>query len=438
MATAGFQVEGGFNGWGMPTNNWVDWELWGPADQSGVACRLWDRPDMLLNRAAALGCERFRLSIEWARVQPGFDVGDAAPPPYDDTALDGYADLVVALRRRGMEPLVTLHHFTHPRWLGLDLWGVGAKLPFFFDYVETVVDGIGRRLISRGQEPVLEWLTVAQPNHLALGSGLLGVFPGAARRGPATAARWLDHLLAAHCGAYDAVHGAHERNGWPTPRVSTNNVSLDVDWLDGVLTRLLMARERERDPAEVVPPAFRSRFPATFDALSNSPRSAKLDYVAIDWFDPVAARHLGRLRRPRRWSPRTVDRRVGDAAALTAALRRVAADAPGKPVVVTASGMCSMWPVTGERSTRPDGQRRPEYLARHLEAVRRAVDEGVDVTGYYHHTLADGYEWGSYTPRFGIHAVDRSRGNVVILDVDAQGDDSAAAFRRLAEEMAPR
>ena len=60
------------------------------------------------------------------------------------------------------------------------------------------------------------------------------------------------------------------------------------------------------------------------------------------------------------------------------------------------------------------------------------------MTCYYHHTLADGYEWGSYTPRFGIHAVDRGRGNVVILDVDAQGDDSAAAFRRLAEEMAPR
>ena len=44
VATAGFQVEGGYNGRGEPTNNWADWERDGRVEPSGMALRLWDRP----------------------------------------------------------------------------------------------------------------------------------------------------------------------------------------------------------------------------------------------------------------------------------------------------------------------------------------------------------------------------------------------------------
>ena len=115
VATAGFQIEGGFNGPGQPANNWLAWEQVGRVTPSGDAVDFWRRPEEALDRAAALGCDSFRLGVEWARVQPGPGVVDAA-------AVDRYVAIVEACVDRGLTPLVTLHHFTHPAWLGEDLW----------------------------------------------------------------------------------------------------------------------------------------------------------------------------------------------------------------------------------------------------------------------------------------------------------------------------
>ena len=70
VATAGFQIEGGFNGPGQPANNWLAWEQAGRVEPSGNAVSFWERPEEALDRAAGLGCNSFRLGVEWARVVP--------------------------------------------------------------------------------------------------------------------------------------------------------------------------------------------------------------------------------------------------------------------------------------------------------------------------------------------------------------------------------
>jgi len=112
FATAGAQNEGGYNGPGQPANNWWDWERNGHAEPSGIATESWSRYAEDLDAVAALGCDAYNLSVEWARVRPVPDVLDRA-------AVDRYADMLAAARTRGIEPWVCLHHFTHPRWLGL-------------------------------------------------------------------------------------------------------------------------------------------------------------------------------------------------------------------------------------------------------------------------------------------------------------------------------
>ena len=97
VATAGFQVEGGFNGPGEPTNNWVAWEQVGRVAPSGDAVGFWDRPEEALDRAAALGCNSFRLGVEWARVFPDHRRTDA-------TALARYADIVRAADTAASSP----------------------------------------------------------------------------------------------------------------------------------------------------------------------------------------------------------------------------------------------------------------------------------------------------------------------------------------------
>src|SRR5215472_9183147 len=70
VATSGYQIEGGFNGDGEPHNNWSGWEAIGRVERSGLACDFWRHPEEALDRAAAIGCNAFRLSVEWARLEP--------------------------------------------------------------------------------------------------------------------------------------------------------------------------------------------------------------------------------------------------------------------------------------------------------------------------------------------------------------------------------
>ena len=84
----------------------------------------------------------------------------------------------------------------------------------------------------------------------------------------------------------------------------------------------------------------------------------------------------------------------------------------------------------GRSYPRLDGWDRIRYLRENLAALVQALDAGVPVGAYYHWTLADNYEWGSYQQRFGIHGVDRERG-VRVLDTDATGADAAGAYRSI-------
>ena len=108
-ATGAHQVEGQNS-----NNQWWDWEqqpgrIW-HGDRSGEACGWWRDPEPDFDRAAALGQNAHRLSIEWSRIEPREGV-------FDDAALDRYRAMLLSLRRRGITPMITLHHFTNPRWL---------------------------------------------------------------------------------------------------------------------------------------------------------------------------------------------------------------------------------------------------------------------------------------------------------------------------------
>ena len=97
-----------------------------------------------------------------------------------------------------------------------------------------------------------------------------------------------------------------------------------------------------------------------------------------------------------------------------------------------------MQPAAARTVVRPDGRLGPAPLpAGNVAAVVDAVDAGVPVEGYWHWSLVDNYEWGSYEPRFGIYGVDRDRGGAggTWLETDAMGLDSAGTYRRLIEGL---
>ena len=82
----------------------------------------------------------------------------------------------------------------------------------------------------------------------------------------------------------------------------------------------------------------------------------------------------------------------------------------------------------------------PATCASNIAAVVAAIDDGVPVAGYWHWSLVDNYEWGSYEPRFGLYGVDRHRGehgHRAGWTTDALGDDAAGAYRRIIAGLGP-
>ena len=446
VATSGFQIEGGFNGPRQPANNWVRWERAGRVEPSGLAVDFWNGYEEYLDRAAALGCDAFRLGVEWARVEP-------APDQVDDGALERYATILDACRERGMEPLVTLHHFTHPAWLGEDFWLTGDSPQRYAAWVETAVARLGSRCRT--------WVTLNEINAMGLGSYLLGLFPPGRFLAFADMTGAFDHLLAAHVKAYETIHRLQ-----PDATVTTNNVSISVYELDRLLIDVLMARSEgvSRDDLEswtaerrsewyrrIAPPgpferALRSAaaaqwrrgdgLPRALDAVWASPHERTLDVVGIDYYDPVVANHIRlpghRTAGGRSWQPGNElwDDRVEPGGLVDYSRANLA---PGLDLWVVESGMCNRVR-RGRSFPRLDGWERTRYLRTTLGALVDAVDQGLPVGAYYHWSLMDNYEWGSYEPRFGIHGVDRERG-LQILDTDAMGFDAAGAYRRIIEGL---
>ena len=482
MATAGFQIEGGYNGPGQVANNWLAWEEVGRVEPSAGAVGFWDRPEEALDRAADLGCNSFRLGVEWARVMP-------EPGTVDRIALARYAAIVQGCLDRGLEPLVTLHHFTHPEWLGDDFWLRPDACRRYRDWVELAVGELAPM--------VRHWVTVNEINVLAVGTWALGMFPPGRVLALGDVAIAVDNLLAAHVAGYEVIHGLR-----PDAVVTTNNSCMSIYEYDRLLIDVLLARslgvgrdevgewlaERRRQhdrllaPAGVVerllrgftaarspygsgrwgdspwagflhtgPPGAGS--PGTgspptgrlvhglphraVKAVYDSPHERTLDVIGLDYYEPVASRHFrvpghrtsgGRNRFPTRelWDD------APDPAGLTRWLKVQAALAPGLPLWVVENGLCNRVR-QGRSYPRGDGWDRPRYLRENIAAVMAAVDDGVPVQGYWHWSLVDNYEWGSYEPRFGLYGVDRHHGEHGMrwLDTDALGDDAAGAYRRI-------
>lgn len=147
-ATSAHQVEGG------NTNDWSKWEEAGNVrnqELSGQAADHWNRYEEDFDLLEELHLDAYRFSIEWSRIEP--EKGN-----YDQEAIEHYRRMLESLTKRGIEPVVTLHHFTNPLWL--EDWTERENVGHFIDYVSHVVAELG---------PLVKyWCTINEPVNVAL------------------------------------------------------------------------------------------------------------------------------------------------------------------------------------------------------------------------------------------------------------------------------
>lgn len=388
VATAAHQYEGG------NTNSWSAWERAGhikSGDSCGLAADWWEHAERDFDFAQRLGLNALRLSLEWSRIEP-------QPGEWDARALERYRTMLKGLRERGIEPLVTLHHFTNPLWFeerGAFLSPLSADL--FARYVARAVEALGDLCDF--------WCTINEPSIYAFMGYHLGDWPPGRRGDVRAVVRVQANLARGHAAAYAAIHRVQPgaRVGW-AQHYNIFDPANSRSGLDRLLAGIMDAAFNDIFPRAVL--TGKAVFPFRLAAGDLSAVRGTCDFVGINIYyrDLVTFD----LRRPlemfgRRSSPPGAPHGDPGVALLTGEVypqgiariaRRVSAF--GKPIYVTENGVADA-----------QDRLRPWLLATAARAMHEAVSAGIDLRGYYHWSLVDNFEWAEgWKLRFGLAALD--------------------------------
>lgn len=397
VSAAGYRVEGGFNGYGEPANQWLAWELAGkvPRAQDPTA-GVWADPSRLLDLASSAGAQVLALGVEWARIEP-------APGRLDEAALDRYASILTSASERGLTPIGVLHDVAHPAWLGEEFWLTPGAPDRFGDHAGCVVERLAQSCDR--------WVTMRQPNLVALAGWVNGRHPP--RRNGALADAWavVDNFLTAHVLAYSAIHDvqpeadvsfgvrASSSYDWQrlmvdllcAPALGVERDELDA-WVDARRTRydgafapsdlgdllwrrasaatspfgvggVVRDRLRRSSPRRAVDVVYRfaAERPPPAVGSNGSARSAQqgpVDSLLLVWCPPHAQALLPRVRRAAPWEVRP------DPGAFTGWCLDQTGATPGIPVLAE-DGFA-----TRSGAPRPDGWDRRAYLRAQISALR--------------------------------------------------------------------
>ncbi len=387
-ATAAHQVEGN-----NTNNDWASFEqqpgaIW-HGDRSGLACDWWRDAEQDFELMAEMGHNTHRLSVEWSRIEP-------EEGTFDPSAVRRYREMLEGLHKRGIEPMVTLFHFTTPLWLARrGGWSNPAVVDHFRRFVLYTADQLG--------DLVTLWCTINEPNiYAALGYALGEHSPG--KRSLGLYFRVLSNQLKAHAAAYRAIHAL---DGSAQVGLAKNVQIFEpldpAHRTEAALARLLDLIFNERTLRAVVD--GRLRFPLSSGLVVHGPLVDSVDFWGINYYHrlrvSLARQNGSRLTvlTPTPGAPVSDCGRNGTYGEIyPTGIYRVLdrMSQYRKPIYITENGLPDA-----------DDGLRPGFLVRHLAQVHRAISKGVDVRGYYHWSFTDNFEWAEgWGLRFGLVALD--------------------------------
>ena len=202
VSSAATQIEGG----GF-AHTWSDWYAKGHIKDGSNPARANDHLNKWkedIDLMSDMGISIYRLSIEWARIEP-------AKGKYDDDAVKWYRRLLEYMKGKGIAPLVTLHHFTNPLWFE-ETGGFAepANIPVFLSFVEYAVRQFG--------DLADEYVTINEPNVFAVMGYNSGVFPPG-EHSVITAMRVQSVMASCHIHAYNLIHKIRSEMGYTNTKV---------------------------------------------------------------------------------------------------------------------------------------------------------------------------------------------------------------------------
>jgi len=370
-ATSAHQVEGN------NVNDWSEWEKknaerlakeakekWQPWQQekfpemfnpenyiSGRACDHYHLYEQDFDIAKKLGHNAHRFSIEWSRIEP-------EQGKFNEKEIEHYRKVILALKKRGIEPFVTLWHWTNPLWIrDIGGWENKKITDYFERYAEKISNALG--------ENVKFWITLNEPEIYASNSYFAGVWPPQ-KKNLFAYLRVLNNLIKAHRKAYGVIKKADSNS---KIGIAKNNIYFEA-YQNKLVNRVLkkfidwwwnfyfLNRIRNHQDFIGLNHYFHNRINYGFNKNENK----KISDIGWELYPEAIYYVLKDLKRF------------------------------NKPIYITENGLA-------------DGgdKKRSWFILESLKNIGKAINEGVNVRGYLHWSLMDNFEWDKgFWPRFGL------------------------------------
>ncbi len=364
-STASHQVEGNTQ------NQWSKWEIshgrlaqlkrdgliakYGEKNFiSGTAADHYHRYEEDFRLAKDLGHLATRISIEWSRVEPQEGYFDAA-------AIEHYREVIASIRKNGMEPFVTLWHWTFPIWFR-DKGGFAARknIEYFARFAEKMVSELTY---------VKFWITLNEAEIYAKNSYIMGAWPPQ-EKSWLVALKVYYNLIHAHRLAYKKMK---DINSFALIGIAKNNAYFKVlkDQLQNVIIKKFLDWSWNFH--------FLNKLSGTQDFIGLNHYFYIRIHGRTNQNENVKTSDMG-------WElcPEGIYHVLKD-------LKKYKL-----PIYITENGLADA-----------EDKQRAWFIKETLMNVHRAVSEGVDVRGYFHWSLMDNFEWDKgFWPRFGLIAID--------------------------------
>ena len=378
VATSEYQYSGQIN---CPNAQWAEWEKKLPIDkQSGEAWNLWNRPQECIAILQKLNVSSFRFSIEWSKIE-------TAPGVYDESAIQHYVDFCRELKKVGIEPMITLHHFTNPLWFEkLGAFEKEENIAHFVSFAQKMGE------VLKGEVTLIG--TINEPTVYAFSGYFLGSFPPNAHN-PWKGARVLKHLLMAHCQVYRALKqidpkfqvGIIHQALKFVPYRMWNPIEVAVTWVLTRITHTVAMRFFETGIFNfwgifswIIPGGY----------FKEKEIHQLNDFIGVNCYvRPLISMFAGSTHYPHEAMTAMPFRE--DPAAIYEALMEMHKKTK-KPLYVTEVGISTF-----------DEKQLERYMERALYAIYRAKEAGVDLKGIYWWSLMNNWEWDrTWDHNFGI------------------------------------
>ena len=354
---------------------------------------------------AGAGLNAYRFSIEWARIEP-------EKGRYDAAEIEHYRDVIHCCKENGIEPIVTMHHFSSPKWLMAEGgWEAESTIESFKNYCVYVAERLGSMMqyvcTINEANMGLQIAAVARRYMLQMQKA------AAAKQAEGSVQMGLN-MEALMVRQQQAAQEEMEVFGTDAPSKVYTFQTQRTEAGDRLIMR---AHEAARDAMKAVCPHLKVGLTLSLHDIQPQPGGEAqaerewaeefthyLPYIRNDDFLGVQ-NYTRTLMGPDGSLPSPDGAETTQMGyefypeALEHVIRKAAEDFKGD-LIVTENGLATA-----------DDTRRVEFIRRALEGVQRCMTDGLPVKGYCHWSLMDNFEWQKgFAMQFGLIAVDRANG----------------------------